>query len=272
MTTNPVRDWELERYLLGELPEERIREIEEQLKTDTKLQERLRVLEQSNEEILKQYSVEAIVPGIKERIQEEKRRKDSQDKFLVVKRLLYASPVLAAALVILFVLLQNPNRGPKLPSPYNTRVKGIEDIDRSKPHLLIYRKKDNDVELLKDGDTAEPGDLLQIAYGAAGTSYGVILSLDGSGVVTLHYPGRETESALLGEQKVVLLSSAYELDKAPDFERFFFITSESEIDVPIILGLARTLAGEPEKAQTKKLPLSTEFSQFSVRLKKGDLP
>lgn len=272
MKTNPVRDWELERFLLGELPNTRIQEIEKELEKDLNLQARVAVLKRSNTEILQQHPPEAVIPGIQQGVRAEKTRRNAQPRPIFTRRLLYAAPVFVAAVVILLVVLQNPDRTSDPASPFGTRIKGTEKIDRTKPHLLVYKKKAGDVELLEDGDRAKPGDLLQIAYGAAGLSYGVILSIDGNGAVTLHYPERETDSAMLGDQKVVLLSSAYELDKAPGFERFFFITSAFEIDVRHILDIASTLAGKPEEAQGRKLSLPATYSQFTVLLKKGDLP
>ncbi len=271
MKTNPVRDWELERYLLGELPEKRIREIEDQMKTDSKLQERIHFLKRSNEGILQQYKSADMTPKILRRIQEKKANKSERTKPFLNRHLFYAIPALSAAFVILFLVLNSPNQDFSFSFADGTRLKGIEDIDRSKPHLLIYRKNDSDADLLKDGDEAKAGDLLQIAYGSANDNYGVILSYDGNGTVTLHYPKNGTDSALLGDQKIVLLSLAYELDEAPDYERFFFVTSKSEIDVQGIIDTAKMLAHDSPRARHEKLQLSNSYSQYSVLLKKENI-
>ncbi len=271
MKTSPVRDWELERYLLGELPEKRTNEIEAQMKTDSKLRDRVFVLEQSNEGILQQYKPEVLTPKIERRIAREKAHQKKETKPFAVRRVLYAIPAISAALVIFFLMLNGPDRDLSFSLSDGTRIKGTQDIDRSKPYLLIYRKKAKDVDLLKDGDNAKAGDLLQIAYGSANENYGVILSYDGNGTVTLHYPENSADSALLGDQKIVLLSLAYELDEAPDYERFFFVTSKSEIDIRSILDTAKVLAQDSARARQEKLRLSNSYSQYSLLLNKENI-
>jgi hypothetical protein len=61
----------------------------------------------------------------------------------------------------------------------------------------------------------------------------LIASIDGAGVVTLHYPANADAPALATAlaQKPTSLPQAYVLDDAPQFERFFFITSEDPIEV-----------------------------------------
>ena len=56
------------------------------------------------------------------------------------------------------------------------------------PSLTVYRRTDRGSETLADGAVARTGDLLRLGYTAAGRRYGVILSIDGRGAVTLHLP------------------------------------------------------------------------------------
>jgi len=98
MKTNPVKRWELERYLLRELPSTRMDEIKKFLETDSELREELAALKRSNEEILKQYPSEAVVPQIKAQLQAG--REDKVRQPVLLKRLFYAAPVIAAALVV----------------------------------------------------------------------------------------------------------------------------------------------------------------------------
>jgi hypothetical protein len=270
MKTSPVKRWELERYLLGELPLARMDEIKNLLEKDSALREELTVLERSNEEILKQFTPEAVVPQIKAR--HEILRKKTLMGPVLIKRLLYATPVLATALVVLFIIFQNP--GGRTPQEtqglQGTRIKGTETIDVSKPYILVHRKINDTVELLESGDHANEGDLLQIAYVSVGTPYGVILSIDGRGVVTLHYPESEDKEAILDLDKKTLLPSSYELDDAPGFERFFFITSNSEIDVRAILNSARILAKTSQTSDQEELDLPDTLNQYSLLVKKGE--
>jgi hypothetical protein len=270
MKTNPVNSWELERYLLGELPPTRMDEIKKLLETDSGLREELSALKRSNEEILKQYPPEAVVPQIKAQV--ETGQEDKAKQPVLFKRLLYATPVFAAALVVLFIVFQNPGGRTvsDIEGLQGTRIKGTEKIDLTKPHILVHRKVNDTVELLEGGDNANAGDLLQIAYVSVGTPYGVIFSIDGGGVVTLHYPESEDKEPILDLDKRTLLPTSYELDDAPDFERFFFITSQSWIDVQTILNRAKVLAKNPKISETAELDLPDSFSQYSLLIKKGE--
>lgn len=272
MKINPVRDWELERYLLGELPAARMDEIKNVLGTDSELREKLAVLRRSSREILDSYPREAMVPQIKAR--HDVLRDSKAVRPILLRRLLYATPALAAVLVVLFIVLQNPGgrTTQDIQGLQSTRIKGTEKIDLSKPHILVHRKINDTAELLESGDKANKGDLLQIAYAAVGANYGVILSIDGRGVITLHYPESEEENPVLDQGTRTLLSSSYELDDAPDFERFFFITSKSGIDVRAILESAKALANDPKTAATAELDLPSSISQYSLVLKKGESP
>ena len=270
MKTNPVKSWELERYLLGELSRRRMDEIKKLFETDPGLREELAALERSNKEILKQFPQEAVVPHIKARY--DARKDDKAKRPVLLKRLVYISPVLAAALIILFIVFQNPGgpTGSDIEGLEGTRIKGSEKIDKTKPHILVHRKVNDSVELLESGDRAAAGDLLQIAYVSVGVPYGVILSIDGRGVVTLHYPESEDNEPVLDLDKKTLLPSSYELDDAPEFERFFFITSESKIDVKEILSSAKSLAKHPKSSDREELDLPDSLSQYSLLVKKGE--
>jgi len=140
----------------------------------------------------------------------------------------------------------------------------------TKTHLILHRKNNDVVELLENRDRAKAGDLLQIAYVAAGEPYGVILSIDGTGGVTLHYPEGKKESTILKQDKKILLRSAYELDEAPEFEGFFFITSKSIIRADEVLKSAEVLAKNPNRAKKENLELPETFSQSSIILIKGE--
>ena len=270
MKTKPVHNWELERYLLDELPRARMDEIKKLLETDSELRDELAALKYSNEEILKQYPLEAAVPQIKAQLQAGREDKTTQP--VLLKSLLYATPVFAAALIVLFIVFQNPggHTTQDIQGLQGTRIKGIETIDVSKPHILVHRKINNTVELLESGDKASTGDLLQIAYMSVGATSGVILSIDGRGVVTLHYPESEDKEPILEQDKKTLLPTSYELDDAPDFERFFFITSKSKIDVQTILNSAKVWAKHPKTSDLAELDLPDSFSQYSLLIKKGE--
>jgi hypothetical protein len=265
MTNKRICTWELERYLLGELPPSRMAEITKLAHQDSDIKKEIDHLSQANAEILRRNPSETMLPGILRKYEEDRRREQTREKarFITIKRLIYTTPVLASALVLLFIVFMKDGAAPDY-----TRVKGEESLDFRKTQIVIYKKNDSEITLLKNGDQVRAGDLLQLAYIPAGKIYGVIFSIDGNGVVTLHHPERESGSSILKQEKKNLLSSAYELDNAPDFERFFFITAMEEIEVQSVINKAEELALSPVSAKTTRLELLESYSQFSVLLKK----
>jgi hypothetical protein len=113
-------------------------------------------------------------------------------------------------------------------------------------------------------------DLLQLAYIAAKESHGVILSIDGNGNVTLHFPDKKNHPTSLEQDKKILLPNAIELDNAPGFERFFFITSGVEINAAEILRKAGTLANNPDRAKKDNMALPESLNQYSIIIIKGE--
>jgi hypothetical protein len=123
---------------------------------------------------------------------------------------------------------------------------------------------------MKDGNVAEPGDLLQLAYVAASEHYGVILSIDGRGGVTRHFPAEEGGSTLLALNKRSLLPNAIELDDAPGYERFFLVTSKTPIDIAAVVAKAGDLAADPGQARSSDMDLPAGLKQRSVLILKGE--
>ena len=82
---------------------------------------------------------------------------------------------------------------------------------------------------------------MQLTYQAAGRPFGVILSIDGRGAVTVHHPRDGRQAARLVPGQEVRLSSAYRLDDAPGWERFVLVTAEVPFDVAPVV----EAAGQP---------------------------
>jgi hypothetical protein len=142
------------------------------------------------------------------------------------------------------------------------RIKGL------RPALALLRKSERGSEALADGDVARPGDLVRIGYRAAGRAYGVILSIDGRGAVTLQLPTGGGRAAALQSGDTVLLGQSYELDDAPRAERFFFVTSDQPFDVAPVLDAARA-AAKRSGAPPRTLALPPPLEQFTFQLSKG---
>jgi hypothetical protein len=142
------------------------------------------------------------------------------------------------------------------------RVKGAT-------RLVVFRQAGDHAERLEQDAVARAGDLLQLRYDTGRHGYGVIASVDGAGVVTLHFPSSEDappEATALAKKSTVL-PHAYALDDAPKFERFFFITANEPIDVQQSLAALHSLANRPDSADAA-LELPSGLDQWSLRLKK----
>ncbi|HEY6179409.1 MAG TPA: hypothetical protein VIX73_33370, partial [Kofleriaceae bacterium] len=165
---------------------------------------------------------------------------------------------MAAALVV--VKLNEP---PATPQGESTRAKGP-------PRLLAFRHAGEQAERLDQDAIVRAGDVIQLRYKAEGQSYGVIASVDGAGVVTLHYPLREdAPPQATAVTETAALPNAYSLDDAPRFERFFFVTASGPIDVQRTLAALRAL-GQRDDSATAVLDLPAGMRQWSLRLRKPD--
>ena len=139
-------------------------------------------------------------------------------------------------------------------------------IKGQEPHLLVYRQCQTSFEPLTESAVASRGDLVQIRYVAAGYTYGVILSVDGRGKVTLHFPAAAAEATDLKSAGEVALPYAFELDDAPGYERFYFVVAKAPLAVQDILAKAAAL-GQQEGAAAlqRQLPPKTLVATMTIR-------
>jgi hypothetical protein len=243
-----ISDLMLEQYHLGELPAAEQRIVREELSRDEVLRGRLSAIEKSDEEIRASYPSERIVPLIRERAW--RRGGDGR----TARTLAWAIP--AAAVVAILLSLPLVLRGPD-----DTRLKGAA------PHLLVFRKTAAGAEELRPGAVAHKGDVLQLSYAAGEARYGVIFSVDGRGAVTWHVPagysGGSRSAPPLEPKGPVVLPSAYELDDAPGFERFFLVYASAPFDVSEVERSARA----PVSGDRGTLTLPRGLGQFSLLVK-----
>jgi hypothetical protein len=252
-----VPDFFLEQLILGELPPEKEAEVLRDLEAEPGGRDRLNRLRASDREILATHPPEKITAEINRRLdltRSKIQRRPARTRAWVL------APALAAAAAILFLVILPLERGPEL-NQQTTRVKGG-------PGLAIYRKAPPGVEELGPGARVRPGDVLQVSYRAAGAADGVIISVDGRGAVTLHFPASTADSTALKDGAAQALPRAYELDDAPDFERFFFVTSDRPIKVETVLDAGRALGAEGKNP----LVLPEDLSQVDFLLSKPSSP
>lgn len=257
-----ISELRLEKLILGELSEEEERE----LRADEETAARIRDLEQSNRSILSEFPPRLMAEEIARKASAaelaEKRRPAGTTVFPVSR---VAVPVLAAAVLALTLGI--------VPRLYRDRILpetpvGTERIKGLKPSLNVYRERGDQIELLSGGEIARENDRLQIEYNAAGKRFGLIFSIDGRGTVSLHFPDFIDASNRLDDSGSVPLPFSYQLDDAPDFERFFFVLSDSDFDVESILEKARILAKDRQSSMRRDLDLPPSFEQVSLLVKK----
>jgi len=253
-----VSDLLLEQYCLGELSSDQERIVRAELERDESMRQRLAAIAQSNREILADYPPERIVPAIKERFLREGRAARPRR----MPALAWALPAAAMVVLILSLVVMRERVFPN-----ETRLKGLST------HLSLFRKTPTGgAEELRTGAAARQADVLQISYTAGEAKYGVILSVDGRGAVTWHVPagyqGGSRAAPALDQQGQVVLPSAYELDDAPGFERFFLVYAAAPFEVGDVQRAARALAARPGAAQREMLALPRGLGQYSLLLKK----
>jgi hypothetical protein len=235
-------DWKLERLAQGELDQESTRTLERTLGS-SEIAARLAQLQAASEETLRRLPPETVAASIRRRLGARRRR-----WWLLVL------PVAAAAgLVALW---------PR-PAPDDIRIKGVS-------HLYAYqaRPAGQKPARLSTGARVRPRDALQLAYTAGAARYGAIVSVDGRGVVTRHFPGAGPVASPLATTGEISLPQSYELDDAPAFERFFFVTAVQPFGVEQVLEAARALARSPDDARRQPLPLPPDLAQESLLLEK----
>jgi len=100
----------------------------------------------------------------------------------------------------------------------------------------------------------------------------VIFSIDGRGTVTLHLPKEMGDATQLEDAKgkARQLGFSYELDDAPTFESFFFVTAQDPINVDGVLERANTLADDLTNAEKASLTLPQGMTAVDFLLKKAE--
>jgi len=260
MTTPSLSDWTLERMALGEMVGDELVEAHLRLASEAGGLERLRALEESNVQILRSHPPEVFVPRIRVRIQAD----ESSAKKGAFQRGWWSGlgvGVAAAFATVFFLAVVPSDQASDEGLVERTRLKGIA------PYMVVHRAHETTSERLQDGGRVGAGDVLQLSYVGGGSPFGVIVSLDGAGGVTLHHPEFVTLAPVLSDEGRVHLPFSYELDNAPGFERFVFVTSSELIDVGRVLAAARELTGS-DAARTGALRLPDGSVQTSFLLEK----
>jgi hypothetical protein len=249
MNTGKISDFSLERYKLGELLPEELKAMDELLAKDVDLSLRLKNLDDSDEELRTQFPAGLFVSKL-----------SGSGKFPLIakRRPLYASGrrkliglsavfILCVLFPVFFFMRNNssaalndlPGTGIESAASPQDRAKGMAV---QKLELYVFLKGDMEKPLSDQTQLAE-GNTVQIAYTVpSGEYYGVIFSIDGRSIVTLHYPYRKEQSSLLVSGKRTFLEEAYTLDDAPNYEVFVMLLSHEPLDAGMVLREAQRMA------------------------------
>jgi hypothetical protein len=262
-STRPeIADWLLERYALQELPATAMERVREALARDEGLRQRLAALEADSAAALAAHPPARVSAAIRARVADETARRRALWRR---PALAFAAPMLLAVAVVGVWLGQGPVRpAPSMVEPDTTRIKGTG------PQLMLFRRTGAVVEKLSTGATASSGDVVQLAYLAAGGHFGAIISVDGRGVVTSHLPATGAVSAALQSGGPVTLETAYRLDDAPRFEAFYLVTARQPFELAPVRAAAAAAASTPRALPTS-LPLPASLDQTAVLLRKDIL-
>jgi hypothetical protein len=264
-----IPDFYLEQYRLGEADPERASRIE----ADPDALRRLEAIDADNTLHFERYPAGWFVEQVRMKATAQEQADGPTPASGRIRAFIgdhpLALPGLAAAVIVL-ALLPYQQLLRSEPSPDDTaaiaRGERVKGLDAS---LFIFRSTtDGSVEELSDGSPVAAGDHLQIAYTAAGRSHGMIFSVDGNGVVTLHYPDFAGGSSELSQGGSTALPFAYVLDDAPQFEEFYFLTApapiqseeilsqvESDPDPAAITAILQEWAGRDENRDYQRLSL-----------------
>jgi hypothetical protein len=257
--------WLIERLAAGELDAPAADAVRRRLADEGRsADDELAALGRSNREILEAHPPAGVATEVRRRAIAEARRRARPRRTLVLGGALVAAGALA------LVLLPRPSPGPRGTTPGALEETGIKGSGALRdPRLYVYRHGAAGDRRLGDGEAAARGDLLQLAYAAPERAFGVLLSIDGAGRVTQHWPEPGSARAVpLYADREVRLPSSYELDDAPGFERFFLVVAPQPFDVAPVLHSARALSSQPPAARHAPLPLAPGFAQVSLALDK----
>jgi hypothetical protein len=282
----PISDLTLERYRLGELPEARARAVATRAAADADVRARLAALAASDAAFEESRGTDVVARAVTDRLARSRgdgalaaaggRGGAGSPRATWPGRGALAAAAAAAAVVVTAALwsapgLWRPTAAADPDAPGGAAASGPDRIKGDAAVLLVYRKAGASAEQLTDGAAAREGDLVRVAYRASSAGFGVIVSIDGRGVVTRHLPVEGDAAVALQTGEPRPLPDAYELDDAPRWERFYLVTSARAFEVaPVVHAAERAAAStaSPGADAPATLALPEGFEQASFLLRK----
>ncbi|OWV14100.1 hypothetical protein [Fibrobacter sp. UWB5] len=230
-SVNKISDFKLERYLLGELSEKEMRELQERELSDEIFAARVAEMRLQG----KRFLAENPFADLEERIEAAEAAGNSAEKAGQNILWLKVAAALVIALGIFSVVVLNrdvatyDNNAASMEVAMadvddGTRIKGMQ------ASLEVWKKTgDSAVQMVNLGDAYE-GDEIQLRYRVPQKCFGMLFSMDGNGTITMHM-GEGNKAIELEPGKMTTLPFAYKLDNAPKFEKFFLLTSQNAFEI-----------------------------------------
>ncbi len=258
-------DLRLERYLLGELPISEMKSVDDELRHNAELRDKLEALRRDTDKYFQKY------PNMRSQGSTHTSDPEPWWRVFFTPRVISGLAFAIAVIALLFFL-------PK-PVPVNNTITS----DKKNDNVIIAMKQDTDENTVRtkgnrpalflsavrntqkislaEGNTVHPGEEIQIAYRASGHRYGIIVSVDNAHAVTLHFPETERAPQNLKGGNQVALPLAFKLDEKPGFEKFYFLAS----DKPLPL---RQVMQELAKSGTINKIIDPHVQRMTLQLKK----
>ena len=230
-SVNKISDFKLERYLLGELSEKEMRELQERELSDEIFAARVAEMRLQG----KRFLAENPFAALEDRIDAAEASENSAAKPGQNILWLKVAAALVIALGIFSVVVLNrdvatyDNHSASMEVAMadvdnGTRIKGMQ------ASLEVWKKTgDSAVQMVNLGDAYE-GDEIQLRYRVPQKCFGMLFSMDGNGTITMHM-GEGNKAIELEPGKMTTLPFAYKLDNAPKFEKFFLLTSQNAFEI-----------------------------------------
>lgn len=274
-------DFYLEQALVGEASPE----VMARIAADPLAKQKLQDLKAENEAFLTRYPPRFLATRIQEKSLAKQAEAQGSDGWISAIRgffghktgrgaLLGLAGGLPLALVLMFFAVQafmgsiGNFDGSAMVVMDDTRTKGMEQ------GLLVYRQESAGSSELKNNSPIDAFENIQIAYRPGDGSFGFIFSLDGRGRLTLHYPESFGASPVMQAGSQTLLPFAYQLDDAPNFERFYLAVSKSDFNLQTVWAdleqqVEKILANQgPQLTNPPALTVRGQFSTVYLDLRK----
>jgi len=247
-----VPDPILERYRLGELSEAERRAVEADLTPADRA--RLAELDADSADILERYPPRVMAIAIE--------RKRAAGRRRWVLPTIGSAVVLLGAAAALTLALQP---GALTTASLDEGLGG--ETVRAKGHtrVVVYSQADPTTPL-QDGARVSHGQTVQLGVAVEDQVHGVLISIDGRGVVTTHWPLDSAQAAPIDAGRTQVLPQAYTLDDAPAFERFLLVTGPEPFPVADVVRAGHELARHEQVDQAElDLPDALTVTDHLVR-------